>query len=200
MRCLRCHTKSVGLFDFPALFPSRQWWGSVRSCRETWLRLLCYGFSPVAFDKPWQCSPPHSPAPNQLRLTQGTSPSCPCREITAEPLADPPTVFGDNVELHRMQSPCLREFTLQTGQEKWWNWTNSVSEGWGNSRARRTWQEIYALARQHRTQIRLRNGNALLRAGFLWTWSSFRNHLASPPVLTSASPWRPLGLIFRQRD
>lgn len=195
MPYLLCHTKatgSVGFFSTSLLCFLLGSGGDVSGAA----RKRGCTFCPMDFLLLHLTSPHLTlPTPNQLRLTQEKSPSCPCRE----PL-DESTVFGDIVELQRMQSPCLREFTLQTGQEKWWNWTNSVSEGWGNSTARRIWQEIYALARQPRTQIRLRNGNALPWAGLLWTRSSFRHHLASLPVLTSASLWRPLGLIFRLRD
>lgn len=53
--------------NFPALFPSWQRWGRVRSSKETWLYLLSYGFSPTAFDKPWQCSPNHSTHPKPAK-------------------------------------------------------------------------------------------------------------------------------------
>lgn len=101
---------------------------------------------------------------------------------------------GDDTELQWTWSPCLRDFTLHM-PEKWSNWTSRVSEGWGNSTARTIWQEIYELARQHRTEIHLRNGDVLPWAGFLWTRSSFSLHLASVPILASASLQRPLGLI-----
>lgn len=205
MWCLLCHTKatgSVGFFPPISLlcFLLGRGEAVLGGARKRGCAFCAMDFVLLHLTSPGSALHLTLPTPNQLRLTQEKSPLCPCREITAEPLDDPSTAFGDNVELQRMQSPCLREFTLQTGQEKWWDWTNSVSEGWGNSTARRIWQEIYALARQHRTQIRLRNGNALPWAGFLWTWSSFRHHLASLPVLTSANLWGPLGLIFRLRD
>lgn len=180
--------------DFPALFPPWQWWGRVRSCKETWLYLLPYGFSPAAFDKPWQCSPPHStyPKPAETDTRKESPVSLQRTSGWIHSVWGQCGAAADAKSLSQRVHPPDRAGKMVK--------LDSVSEGWGNSRARRIWQEIYALARQHRTQIRLRNGNALPWAGLLWTWSSFRHHLASLPVLTSASLWRPLGLIFRLRD
>lgn len=208
LRCLLCHTKvswsSEFLLDFSALFPACQWWDHVMSFKEIWLYILPYRFSPTAFDRhgqrPWLALP----TPNQLRPTEKIVPKVPAEKSLQDPRCTRPHSVWvgpeDNVDLQWMRSPCLGEFTLQKGLEKWSNWTSGVSERWGNSTARRIWQEIYELARQHRTEIRLRNGNTLPWAGYLWTRSSLRHRLASLPVLTSASLRRPLALIFRLRN
>lgn len=150
-----------------------------------------------------------NPKPNKKqpkKIPNKLNPWGPCRETAAGPQVHPPihTVLGLSIGTMQSTNKCKvlvsQSSSFRQDRKNWSNWRSGVSEGWGNSTVRRIWQAVYELARQHRTEIRLRNGNTLPWRGFFWTRSSFRHHLAPLPLLTSASLQRPLGLIFRLRN
>lgn len=194
LQCLLCHTKASGSVGFIStcllcfLLASD---GTV-----LWaLRKNGFIFCPIDFlllhlTNTGSASSLNLPPPNQLRPHRKTVPEIPAEKLLQDLRLTHPQCLGWGRGQCRaaMDAKSLSWSVHPPDRAgKWSNWTSSVSEGWGNSTARRIWQEICELARQHRTEIRLRNGNALPWAGLLWTRSSFRRHLASLPVLASAS-------------